>query len=96
MKDICIFVRLPGNYDEEERDDGRVEDPYAGGGDGRGGDGGDGGGGYDDGYTYGRTRDPCEGVDCPPVYWDGLLLLLRHFALHCIGTSVRRAAYLAV
>ena len=61
-----------GNYDEEERDDGQVEDPYGSGGDvdysgGRGG-----GDGYEeDGYTYGRTRDPCEGVDCPPVYWDG-------------------------
>ena len=55
---------FPGNYDEEEeRDDGRVEDPYGGGG---------GSDGYEDGYTYGRTRDPCEGVDCPPVYWDGL------------------------
>ena len=68
-----VFAHFPGNYDEEERDDGRVEDPYAAGGDDRGGDGrrGEGGGGYDDGYTYGRTRDPCEGVDCPPVYWDG-------------------------
>ena len=55
-----------GNYDEEERDDGQVEDPYGSG--GRGG-----GDGYEeDGYTYGRTRDPCEGVDCPPVYWDGM------------------------
>ena len=55
-----------GNYEEEERDDGQVEDPYGSGGRG------DGDGYEEDGYTYGRTRDPCEGVDCPPVYWDGM------------------------
>ena len=72
--DICNPFYFPGNYDEEERDDGQVDDPYGGGGGGgRGGaDSSSSSGGYEDGYTYGRTRDPCEGVDCPPVYWDVL------------------------
>ena len=92
-----VFAHFPGNYDEEERDDGRVEDPYAAGGDDRGGDGrrGEGGGGgYDDGYTYGRTRDPCEGVDCPPVYWDGTPLppsLYLHFPARRICCSLQKS-----
>ena len=71
--DIFNSFYFPGNYDEEERDDGQVDDPYGGGGGGgRGGADSSSSGGYEDGYTYGRTRDPCEGVDCPPVYWDVL------------------------
>ena len=75
-----------GNYEEgeEERDDGQVEDPYGGG--GGDSDGAEDGYTYgargssevsENSYTYGRGRDPCEGIDCPPIYWDGFPIIVQ-------------------